>query len=104
MKSISKMLLLATTLSLLMMAPLYATSPQKSTIITINGDDVDHPVDCKGEFTCLLREAGVDFIYRHGGDAVTVFKVEDFDTVCDIASATGKVLSVSTLHEDHTCS
>ena len=100
----SLLLMAVTTLSLLMMGPVYATSPQKSTIILINGDDVNKPVECAGDFPCLLREAGVDFIYRRGSESVTVFYQKDVDTVCDVGRKAGKALTVFLLNDSHTCS
>ena len=96
--------LIAFSLCLISVGALSQTITQKSTVITINGDDVNHPIDCKGEFTCLLRESGISFVYAHGSDNVTVFNVEDFATVCAIGTVTGKDFIVSTLHEEHTCS
>jgi len=92
------------TLSLISMGPLYATSPQKSTIITINGDDVNHPIDCKGDFPCLLRTSGADIIYRHGSDVVTTFKEEDVEIICEVGRKAGKSLTVLRLNDSHTCS
>jgi len=97
------MAVLATTLSLLMMGPLYATSPQKSTIILINGDDALAPLVCAGDLTCELRNADVGFIYRHGSDAVTVFVANDIETVCEVGKAVGKDLTVLLLNDSHTC-
>ena len=48
------------------MGPLYATSPQKSTIITLTNESISIPRICAGDLGCELRNANVDFILRHG--------------------------------------
>lgn len=92
------------TLSLLTMGSVYATSPQKSTIITLTGHDVGKPEVCAQNLPCLLRSAGIDFIYQHGSDRVTVFDMGNIHAACAAGWEAGKDLTIVKMNETHTCS
>jgi len=92
------------TFSLLLMGPVYATSPLKSTIITINGDDVGKPRVCVQDLACELRNAGISFILRHNSLRVTVFNGEDVTAACEAGWKAEKNVIVVTMGADHVCS
>ncbi len=82
----------------------YAISPQKSTIITINGEDVNKPLVCSGDLACELRNAEINFILRNDSNRVTVFNREDVTAACEAGWRAGVDVVVVTLNANHTCS
>ena len=103
MKLSTMMCTLLCTLSLLTMGPVYATSPQKSTIVLINGDDVSPPYDCKGDMLCLLAEDGIDYAYEHGAGRLMLLDPDQVDAACEILLSTGGKINVLTLAGEVTC-
>ena len=96
--------LVAFSLILVSMGPLYATSPQKSTIITINGDSINAPRVCDADITCELRNTGISFIKRVDSLRVTVFKGEDTSVACEAGFKAGVNLIILSMGDDFRCS
>lgn len=96
--------LIALSLCLVSVGVLSNTMTQKSTIITINGDDVGKPLVCNADFACELRNANIGFILRHESVRVTVFNGEDVQRACEAGWRAGVNAIVLTMGADHTCS
>lgn len=102
-KKYSIMGLVLMTLSLIYMGPLYATMTPKSTIITINGDDIGTPLVCVQDLACELRNEGISFILRHDSVRITVFNGEDVQRACEAGYRAGVNATIVTMGADHFC-
>lgn len=96
--------LVAISLCLVSLGALSHTMTQKSTIITINGDDIGKPLVCVQDLACELRNEGISFILRHDSVRITVFNGEDVQRACEAGYRAGVNATIVTMGADHTCS
>jgi len=86
--------LVAISLCLVSLGALSHSMTQKSTIITLNNDNINAPLVCTSDVTCELRNAGIDFIKRTDSLRIVLFKFVDTTAACEAGFRAGEDLVI----------